>query len=623
MAARFVDSLTNEDAGPQQPHAKPQEARAAPQKGAELQAAGSQKAQDRSTFQRVVSLIFNLCCFLSGQYHMTSTGDDDGSFLEHDKTELVINDETGANHAVDDDTETVRLVKHDKTSRHRYEWKCVIFAVIQAILFGGFVATNIAHVTLNIVVEVCRIMHITCSPRIFENDSDEVNCTMPYQYWKISTAILASTTAELVSYISMAVVLYLIYGYFSCCKPNSHCCCASVKKALEQNKPFSPFCDLCTFCQNSSTALTPEQPTWFIRHYFICMFIFIGTIAVIVYGGKMYQRYPCQINGINLASYVLFLICQFCSIQSVFIFSKIVYIITGKLKQLVKAMDKVIYNDEEKIATDKATNKVPNGATNEATNEATNKAPNRTTNEAAINKVPNGASNEAPNEATNKAPNGATDKAPNGATNEATNKASNKATKDLRDDLKIGDVNNLNEHEVNEKYYRLQNIDQDFIKKAKPILKLFGVWFILHWILNALTTVLLSAVIIELVLDLIAYKWQNAGKFIIPTKDVGLEAAYIAYLVLFVMGHAYLFVYPCFRAASITATREKLIVDVSRSQWHHIPQSVKTDLISYLKTQNFSFKVPLGCAEFSFNFTMAFVSLFIGILGGFLNLHFF
>ena len=553
--------------------------------------------QDCNYCLQQVSLIFNcffyLCCFLSAQYHMSSTGDENdnddcvkpninkaGSHVDKTDSSFVDGTEDETNSFADgteDETnsfadETKSLVGHDETSRHRYKRKKnlsvphMIIAVIQVIMFSGFVVINIAHVTLNVIVEVCQIMHITCSPSVFENET--VNCTMPYQYWKISTAILASTITELFSYITMTIVLYLIYGYFRkyCCEPiaNCPCCCSSVKEALKQDKPFSPFCDSCTCCQNSSTALTPEQPNaWFSLHYLICMLIFICTIITSIYGNEMYQKYPCQINGINVASYVLFLICQFCSIQSVFIFSKIVYIITGQLEKLIEVMDKV--NDENLLK--KIDPKTPN---------------------------------EGPN--------------------------------DLRNYLEIEEGVNYNlkgllestdEHKRNKGlYYLLRNIDQKFTEqKAKPILKLFGCWFIVHWTLNALTTVLLSAVIIELVLDLLAYKWKNADEAI-PTEDASLEAAYIAYLVMFVGGHAYLFVYPCFRAASITATHEKLIVGVSRRQWHHIPHPVETRFIQYLKTQNFSFKVPLCCVEFSFNFTLAFVSLFIGILGGFLNLHF-
>ena len=241
-----------------------------------------------------------------------------------------------------------------------------------------------------------------------------------------------------------------------------------------------------------------------------------------------------------------------------------------------------------------------------------------TPNVAAPNVTPNVTPNVAPNVA-----------APNVTPNVAPDKDSqtNKALDYLKEELEIDEaflelLQSTDEHKVNKGlYYLLQYIDQKFIEQVKPTLDLLGLWFIAHWILNALTTVLLSAIIIELATDFIAYKW-NANK-VIPIEDIGLEVAYIVYLVLFVGGHAYLFVYPCFRAASITATREKLILDLSRRHWHHIPHSVQTSFIQYLKTQNFSFKVPLCCAEFSFNFTIAFVSLFIGILGGFLNLHFF
>ena len=510
-----------------------------PRYGAINNAPEVEESQDKSTCncQRVINSIFYLCCFLSGQYHMSSTGNNNGS-----RVELA------------------------ETSRHKLKkiWS-ILVAVIQAIMCTGLVVVNVAHVTLNFIVEACQIMNITHSPRVFENK--EVNCTLP-QYWKINAAILVSTIAELYSYIMMTIVLYLIYGYFrkycykliANCSP---CCCASMKKALvKQNISFSPFYDSCTCRQNSSTALTPEQPNaCFFLHYLFCMSIFFCacTIVTIVYESEMYQKHPCQINGINLASYILFLICQFCSIQSVFIFSKIVYIITGQLKKLIEVMDKV--NVEKNNLLERI---------------------------------------EAPNELC--------------------------SYLEIEDINLRGMLNSADEREVNKGlYYLLRNIDQKFIEQTKPILKLFGIWFIYHWFFNALTTVLLSAIIIEFEIDVIAYKWKNAEK-VIPTdsEDVFFELVYIVYLILLVSGHTYLFVYPCFRAASITATREKLILDVSRRQWRHIPHSVETSFIQYLKTQNFSFKVPaLCCAEFSFNSTMALVSLFIGILGIFLNIHFF
>ena len=48
---------------------------------------------------------------------------------------------------------------------------------------------------------------------------------------------------------------------------------------------------------------------------------------------------------------------------------------------------------------------------------------------------------------------------------------------------------------------------------------------------------------------------------------------------------------------------------------------LETNFIQYLKLQKFSFKVPICCVEFSFNLTMAFADLFIGILSGFLKIY--
>ena len=40
---------------------------------------------------------------------------------------------------------------------------------------------------------------------------------------------------------------------------------------------------------------------------------------------------------------------------------------------------------------------------------------------------------------------------------------------------------------------------------------------------------------------------------------------------LFMLEHCVLFLYPCFRAASVSAARSTLIKNVSRAEWNHIP----------------------------------------------------
>ena len=92
------------------------------------------------------------------------------------------------------------------------------------------------------------------------------------------------------------------------------------------------------------------------------------------------------------------------------------------------------------------------------------------------------------------------------------------------------------------RYYLLRNIDGNFIDCVKPILDLFGYWFILHWVLYGLSTVLLSASVVELVVDI--FKPSPMDK-VVPIEDELLKKVYIVYVVFYTLEHTYLFIYPC------------------------------------------------------------------------------
>ena len=77
-------------------------------------------------------------------------------------------------------------------------------------------------------------------------------------------------------------------------------------------------------------------------------------------------------------------------------------------------------------------------------------------------------------------------------------------------------------------YYLLQNIDGNLIDCVKPILDLFGYWFILHWVLYGLSTVLLSASVVELVVDI--FKPSPMDK-VVPFEGEDLKRVYIVYVV--------------------------------------------------------------------------------------------
>lgn len=89
----------------------------------------------------------------------------------------------------------------------------------------------------------------------------------------------------------------------------------------------------------------------------------------------------------------------------------------------------------------------------------------------------------------------------------------------------------------------------------------------------------------------------------------------ITYSFLFALEHCILFIYPCFRAASVTRARSKMIKYVSNADLPNITSQDKHAFLSYLKDQNASFKISILCAELPFGFTLAILSIFIGVLG--------
>ena len=174
------------------------------------------------------------------------------------------------------------------------------------------------------------------------------------------------------------------------------------------------------------------------------------------------------------------------------------------------------------------------------------------------------------------------------------------------------------ERMIRECYYELQEIDQKFIDRVKPTLDLYGVWFIFHWIFYSLTSVLHSAVIVELVLDVVSYRISSTDEYVPSTKPE-IEAPYILYIVFFTVLHAYLFIYPCFRAAAIASARQKLINSIAKKKWDSIPLAVQGNFVEYLKSQGFGFKVSIFYTDIPCGLGLAFVSLFIAVCGGFLE----
>ena len=168
------------------------------------------------------------------------------------------------------------------------------------------------------------------------------------------------------------------------------------------------------------------------------------------------------------------------------------------------------------------------------------------------------------------------------------------------------------------RYYWLQKIDQNYIDQVKSTLDLFGIWFVFHWIMYALTTILLSAVIVQVVIDIVGYNLRSINN-LIPDTDAEIKASYVLYVVFFTLVHAYLFLYPCFRAAAIADARTKMINNISRKRWTYVPPLMQSNFIQYLTSQNFAFRVPFLFGNISFGFNWVYVSFFIAICGGYLK----
>ena len=86
----------------------------------------------------------------------------------------------------------------------------------------------------------------------------------------------------------------------------------------------------------------------------------------------------------------------------------------------------------------------------------------------------------------------------------------------------------------------------------------------------------------------------------------------ILYVFLFTLEHIVLFLYPCFRAASILEARNTLIHKVSKQNW---PPDIKSKFLQFMKEQKCGFVLSLVCIRVEFGFNVAYISIFFGFIG--------
>ena len=454
-----------------------------------------------------------------------------------------------------------------------------LVTICQFLTFVVMFLVCMCHFAVAIALEVCRITNSSCV--LIDTD----NCTLPHEYWKISAAVTLSTFAASLSYILMTVFILIPANKFrTCCQSDDQnilhqICCTTVRKLFKDKGAFlSPF----NVCMDDG--LTRAQRVCFFFNYLFSLSVFaIYTTASIVYAGLVDSKFHCMINDFNLAWYVLHAIFHFCAIHSCFIFSKVIYIATNKLEQLLTEFDKV-----NESCTPINCNQGEPSTSDQAEPSTSDQGEPSTSDQGE----------------------------PSTSINCDQLKRYMPESDQIKEMLESGNEAERN----NGQYYLLQNIYLDFVKQVKPTLDLLGYWFIAHWLLHALTTVLLSAVVVELVVHPLQYKMIEVDK-IINIEDDGLKAAYLVYLIFFALEHAYLFVYPCFRAASVAVARVKLTNAVLKKRWRHISLYVTNSFVQYLTSQNFAFKVSIFCAELSFGLSMACVSLILALYGGLIKLN--
>ncbi len=163
----------------------------------------------------------------------------------------------------------------------------------------------------------------------------------------------------------------------------------------------------------------------------------------------------------------------------------------------------------------------------------------------------------------------------------------------------------------------LQYRDDHFIKVAKKTLRLFELWFFVHWILYIISSFFTLNLFLESII------LRTDANFPFPKKGntgIPFRTPEIVLLGLYCASNCLFFLYPCLRAAAITESRQALIRKINKqySGYQHLiseAPELKDKFINYLKNQDFGFKLQIMCAKVPFGYNVAYVSILISAFG--------
>ena len=395
------------------------------------------------------------------------------------------------------------------------------------------------------------------------NGSTYINPEKYYNWNKLLISV--ATAAGFLSYYMMVfLVLIPLYSKCKCCTTglNKKCkgclkfACFQIQQAIDHESYLLPFDDSTESKQ--STLLKPVQSLYFNIIYVLNLVLYFSSSGVFL--TIIFNRVTTpnlKDKSIDITGLLFQFSSQFCVIQSSFIFSKVAYAVSNRCHDL---MDKFIDTDVS--------------GKRENVEES----------------------------------------------QQHDNFCNSPYIQQLLEPQLIESLHNMNDRTEykealkNARFEVLRKIDKTFITEMKASLGPYSHWFAVHWVLYIITTFMSIAFLAETYSQYV-YSTHEVSWVHDPRKRMSM-----IYIVLFTLEHTLLFAYPCFRAAQITSSRENLIKEFSNHPWKHIPLSVQSYFIEYLKTQNFGFKIVFLCLKITFGFNLAFVSIFVGGFGVILKL---
>ena len=154
---------------------------------------------------------------------------------------------------------------------------------------------------------------------------------------------------------------------------------------------------------------------------------------------------------------------------------------------------------------------------------------------------------------------------------------------------------------------RLLDEDKNFYDLSTWSMRPYRLWFAVHWFFYALTAFLSIAFLAEI---LVQKLYGGPG-----SQYNSLCGWAIGYVFLLTIENTVLFFYPCFHAASILAARNSLIKRVCIDDIPNMPTKLKAVFLQYMKERKCGFELSILCARVEFGFNIAYISIFLGLLG--------